>query len=81
MENASDNRSDLGVHCIRSFDIDQDGRNDLITNDFTDDEGPYSRSVCWLRSKFSKKKPIQWSIIQLAKGTAQGAVIISTLVM
>ena len=62
----------FGVHCIRSFDIDQDGRNDLITNDFTDDKGPYSRSVCWLLPKFSKKKPIEWTIIQLAKGTAQG---------
>ena len=61
-----------GVHCIRSFDIDQDGRNDLIANDFTDDKGPYSRSVCWLKPKLSKKKPIKWTIIPLAKGTAQG---------
>ena len=62
----------FGVHCIRSFDIDQDGKNDLIANDFTDDKGPYSRSVCWLKPKFSKKKPIEWTIIPLAKGTAQG---------
>ena len=71
----------FGVHCIRSFDIDQDGKKDLITNDFTDDKGPYSRSVCWLRPKFSQKKPVEWSIIQLAKGTAQGAVITLTLEM
>ena len=62
----------FGVHCIRSFDIDQDGKNDLIANDFTDDKGPYSQSVCWLKPKFSKKKPIEWTIIPLAKGTAQG---------
>ena len=62
----------FGVHCIRSFDIDQDGKNDLIANDFTDDKGPYSRSVCWLKPKLSKKKPIEWAIIPLAKGTAQG---------
>ena len=62
----------FGVHCIRSFDIDQDGKNDLIANDFTDDKGPYSRSVCWLKPKISKKKPIEWTIIPLAKGTAQG---------
>ena len=62
----------FGVHCIRSFDIDQDGKNDLIANDFTDDKGPYSRSVCWLKPKASKKKPIEWTIIPLAKGTAQG---------
>jgi hypothetical protein len=62
----------FGVHCIRSFDIDQDGKNELIANDFTDDKGPYSRSVCWLKPKFSKKKPIEWTIIPLAKGTAQG---------
>jgi hypothetical protein len=46
----------FGVHCIRSFDIDQDGKKDLITNDFTDDKGPYSRSVCWLRPKFSTEE-------------------------
>ncbi|MEC7543075.1 MAG: VCBS repeat-containing protein [Verrucomicrobiota bacterium] len=62
----------FGVHCIRSFDIDGDGRNDLIANDFTDDKGPYSRSVCWLKPKVSKKKAIEWTIIPLAKGTAQG---------
>ena len=62
----------FGVHCIRSFDIDQDGKNDLIANDFTDAKGPYSRSVCWLKPKLSKKKPIEWTIIPLAKGTAQG---------
>ena len=62
----------FGVHCIRSFDIDGDGRNDLIANDFTDDKGPYSRSVCWLKPKVSKKKLIEWTIIPLAKGTAQG---------
>ena len=62
----------FGVHCIRSFDIDRDGKNELIANDFTDDKGPYSRSVCWLKPKISKKKPIDWTIIPLAKGTAQG---------
>ena len=62
----------FGVHCIRSFDIDRDGKNDLIANDFTDDKGPYSRSVCWLKPKLSKKKAIEWTIIPLAKGTAQG---------
>ena len=62
----------FGVHCIRSFDIDQDGKNDLIANDFTDDKGPYSRSVCWLKPKLSKKKPNEWTVIPLAKGTAQG---------
>ena len=56
----------FGVHCIRSFDIDQDGGNDLITNDFTDDKGPYSRSVCWLKPSISNKKSIEWTIIQLA---------------
>jgi hypothetical protein len=49
----------FGVHCIRSFDIDQDGKNDLITNDFSDDKGAYSRSVCWLKPSISKKKPIE----------------------
>ncbi len=62
----------FGVHCLRSFDINQDGKNDLITNDFSDDKGPYSRSVCWLKPKLRKKKPMEWTIIPLAKGTAQG---------
>ena len=62
----------FGVHCIRSFDIDQDGTKDLITNDFTDDKGPYSGSVCWLKPKFHESNRIGWSIVPLAKGTAQG---------
>ena len=62
----------FGVHCIRSFDIDQDGTPDLVTNDFTDDKGPYSSSVCWLRPTQQNNGSMDWSIIPLAKGTAQG---------
>ena len=61
-----------GVHCIRSFDIDRDGKPDLIANDFTVDKGPYSGSICWLKPSSSKAAPISWSIIPIAKGTAPG---------
>ena len=43
-----------GVHCIRSFDIDRDGKPDLIANDFTVDKGPYSGSICWLKPSSPK---------------------------
>ena len=42
------------------------------SDDFSDDKGPYSRSVCWLKPKVSKRKPIQWTIIPHANGTAEG---------
>tara|TARA_B110000196_G_scaffold318826_1_gene335110 strand:+ start:342 stop:1526 length:1185 start_codon:yes stop_codon:yes gene_type:complete len=61
-----------GVHCIRSFDIDRDGKSDLIANDFTVDKGPYSGSICWLKPSFPIAEPINWSIIPIAKGTAPG---------
>ena len=61
-----------GVHCIRSFDIDRDGKPDLIANDFTVDKGPYSGSICWLKTSFSKADSINWSIIPIAKGSAPG---------
>ncbi len=61
-----------GVHCIRSFDIDRDGKLDLIANDFTDDKGPYSGSICWLKPSLAKVAPINWTIIPIAKGTAPG---------
>jgi len=61
-----------GVHCIRSFDIDRDGKPDLIANDFTDDKGPYSGSICWLKPSLPEATPINWSIIPIAKGTAPG---------
>ena len=61
-----------GVHCIRSFDIDRDGKPDLIANDFTVDKGPYSGSICWLKPSFPKDEPINWSIIPIVKGTAPG---------
>ncbi len=61
-----------GVHCIRSFDIDRDGKPDLIANDFTVDKGPYSQSICWLKPSPPKVLPITWSIIPIAKGTAPG---------
>ena len=62
----------FGVHCIRSFDIDRDGRNDLITNDFSEDKGPYSRSVLWLKPQQVIAGSIEWEVIPIAKGTAQG---------
>lgn len=61
-----------GVHCIRSFDIDRDGKPDLIANDFTIDKGPYSKSICWLKPSFAKNAPINWSIIPIVKGNAPG---------
>jgi hypothetical protein len=61
-----------GVHCIRSFDIDRDGKPDLIANDFTDDKGPHSGSICWLKPSLPEATPINWSIIPIAKGTAPG---------
>ncbi|MBK1880484.1 LpqB family beta-propeller domain-containing protein [Pelagicoccus mobilis] len=61
-----------GVHCIRSFDIDGDGSEDLIANDFTHEEGPYSGSICWFKPTLSEDAPITWSIIPIADGTAIG---------
>ena len=61
-----------GVHCIRSFDIDRDGKRDLVANDFTDEKGPWSGSICWLKPSVSDTAPINWSIIPIAKGTAPG---------
>ncbi|MFP6873334.1 MAG: VCBS repeat-containing protein [Verrucomicrobiales bacterium] len=61
-----------GVHCIRSFDIDRDGKPDLVANDFSVDKGPYSGSICWVKPALSGDGPIKWSIIPIAKGTAPG---------
>ena len=62
----------FGVHCIRSVDIDSDGISELIVNDFTNEQGPYSSSVCWLRPTQENNGSMDWTIIPLAKGTAQG---------
>ena len=62
----------LGVHCIRSFNINGDGISEIIVNDFTKDQGPYSSSVCWLKPVFSKKEKVSWQIVALADGTANG---------
>ena len=69
----------FGVHCLRSFDIDQDGKKDLITNDFTDDKGPYSLRML-AQAEYLKKKSIEWSIIQLARARLK-VVITSILEM
>ena len=62
-----------GVHCIRSFDIDQDGALDLIANDFTNGKGPYSSSICWLKpSTPAGRGGMKWSIIPIAPGSAPG---------
>ena len=62
-----------GVHCIRSFDIDRDGTLDLIANDFTEDKGPYSGSICWLKpSTPPGSDELRWSIIPIARGSAPG---------
>ena len=62
-----------GVHCIRSFDIDQDGVLDLIANDFTNGKGPYSSSICWLKpSNPAGRGGMKWSIIPIAPGSAPG---------
>jgi len=61
-----------GVHCIRSFDIDSDGKADLIANDFTHDKGPYSSSICWLKSSKISKKNIIWDIIPIAQNNTPG---------
>ena len=62
----------FGVHCIRSVDIDSDGISELVVNDFTNEQGPYSSSVCWLRPTQENNGSMDWTIIPLAKGTAQG---------
>ena len=62
----------FGVHCIRSVDIDSDGISELVVNDFTNEQGPYSSSVCWLRPTQENNGSMDWIIIPLAKGTAQG---------
>ena len=62
----------FGVHCIRSVDINCDGISELVVNDFTNEQGPYSSSVCWLRPTQENNGSIDWTIIPLAKGTAQG---------
>ena len=62
----------FGVHCIRSVDIDSDGISELVVNDFTNEQGPYSSSVCWLRPTQENNGSMVWTIIPLAKGTAQG---------
>lgn len=62
----------FGVHCIRSFDINGNGIPELIVNDFTKDQGPYSSSVCWLKPEVSNKQEVSWQIIPLADGSASG---------
>ncbi|QDS96118.1 FG-GAP repeat protein [Roseimaritima multifibrata] len=62
----------LGVHCIRSYDIDRDGKMDLIANDFTEGEGKWSGSICWLKPSVSENASMNWTIIPIAKGTAVG---------
>ncbi|MDF1753142.1 MAG: VCBS repeat-containing protein [Verrucomicrobiales bacterium] len=60
-----------GIHCITKSDIDNDGRPDLIINNFTPDKG-IADSIAWFKIPKNPLKAKQWQRNVFADGDARG---------
>ena len=60
-----------GIHCILKADVDNDGKEDLIINNFEPD-GPLGDSVAWFRIPKNVKKADKWERFVFADKDARG---------
>lgn len=59
----------MGTHCLIAYDVDKDGREELVANSFVN-KGKYPNSICWLKPGVNKDS--KWSIYPLADKDAPG---------
>ncbi len=60
-----------GIHCLRAADIDNDGQQDLIINNFEPEKG-LGDSIAWLRVPKDPQTAEQWERYVFADGDARG---------
>lgn len=60
-----------GIHCLRAADIDNDGHEDLIINNFEPEQG-LRDSIAWLRVPQDPHQAVQWERHVFADGDARG---------
>lgn len=60
-----------GIHCLLASDIDNDGREDLVINNFQPDEG-IADSIAWFSVPTNPHKAAQWNRHVFADGDARG---------
>ena len=60
-----------GIHCILASDIDNDGRDDLVINNFQPDQG-LKDSMAWFSIPKNPRKAAQWDRHVFANGDARG---------
>ena len=60
-----------GIHCVLKADVDNDGKEDLIINNF-EPKGPLADSVAWFRIPKNVKKAETWDRFVFADGDARG---------
>lgn len=60
-----------GIHCLRAADIDNDGHDDLIINNFEPEKG-LKDSIAWLRVPKDPHTSNQWERYVFADGDARG---------
>ncbi|MEX2579516.1 MAG: VCBS repeat-containing protein [Verrucomicrobiales bacterium] len=60
-----------GIHCVLKADVDNDGREDLVINNFVPD-GPLGDSVAWFRIPENLKEADHWERFVFADGDARG---------
>ncbi|MEP4077972.1 FG-GAP repeat domain-containing protein [Haloferula sp.] len=60
-----------GIHCVLTADIDNDGKDDLVINNFAPDKG-IGDSIAWFSIPENPCKAKQWNRHVFAKGDARG---------
>ncbi len=60
-----------GIHCLLTSDIDNDGRDDLVINNFEPEEG-LGDSMAWFRAPKNPLSAKQWERYVFADGDARG---------
>jgi len=60
-----------GIHCILTSDIDNDGKEDLVINNFEPEKG-LGNSIAWFSIPKDPRKTQQWNRHVFANGDAQG---------
>ena len=60
-----------GIHCLRAADIDNDGKLDLIINNFEPEKG-LRDSIAWLQPPKNPHKAEKWERYVFAEGDARG---------
>lgn len=58
-----------GTHCLIAYDVDKDGKQELVANSFVD-SGKYPQSICWLEP--GQNKDSAWMVYPLADKDAPG---------